>query len=186
MHGRMAADYIKDILAKPAPELVNRDVMREMFKKESQTFIAFEKRKIETIYKKTLQFNESIQAFLHKQKKIDSYEVLLKLLAEKYERMCFRLYICNEEGYQVSPNILKRNGEWVLQHDYLNKNWSWRPYFLENIIRMRNEKKGILSDLYSDIETRETIRTFSYPIVGGIYLFIDFAYEYLYENEDLL
>jgi hypothetical protein len=68
----------------------------------------------------------------------------------------------------------------------MGKNWSWRPYFLENIIKMRNERKGILSDLYSDIETGETIRTFSFPISSIDYLFIDISYQYLFEHEQLL
>ncbi|MFB7641954.1 EAL-associated domain-containing protein, partial [Peribacillus butanolivorans] len=75
---------------------------------------------------------------------------------------------------------------WIVQPNYMNKNWSWRPYFLENIVKMRNEKKGILSDLYSDIETGETIRTFSYPLNNKEYIFFDLSYSYLYENEALL
>ena len=37
-----------------------------------------------------------------------------------------------------------KDNQWVIQSEYLQKNWSWRPYFLENIIKMRNDKKGIL------------------------------------------
>ena len=39
--------------------------------------------------------------------------------------------------------------------DYYMKNWSWRPYFLENIMKMRFENKARLSDLYADIETEK-------------------------------
>ncbi|MDQ7863715.1 EAL-associated domain-containing protein [Peribacillus frigoritolerans] len=102
------------------------------------------------------------------------------------DSICFRLYICDEEGYQKSPNILHKDGQWIVQPSYMNKNWSWRPYFLENIVKMRNEKKGRLSDLYSDIETGETIRTFSYPLNNKEYIFCDLSYSYLYENEALL
>lgn len=103
------------------------------------------------------------------------------------DQIAFRMYVCDEDGFQKSPNIFKSAASgWVTQMEYLQKNWSWRPYFLENIIRMRNEKKGILSDLYSDIETGETIRTFSMPMNGSDYLFIDIAYHYLFEHEELL
>lgn len=51
---------------------------------------------------------------------------------------------------------------------------------------MTYEKKGILSDLYSDIETGEMIRTFSYPLNNEDFLFLDLSYAYLYENEELL
>ena len=74
----------------------------------------------------------------------------------------------------------------VMQPEYCEKNWSWRPYFLENIFKMRSDKKGILSDLYRDIETGETIRTFSYPLNSEEYLFIDLSYEFLFQYEGLL
>ena len=45
-------------------------------------------------------------------------------------------------------------------------------------------KKEFLSDLYSDIETGETIRTFSYPLNTHDYLFIDLSYDFLYQNEE--
>ena len=98
----------------------------------------------------------------------------------------FRIYICNEDGFQTSPNIFKGSDGWFIQPEYLRKNWSWRPYFLENIMKMRRDKRGILSDLYCDVETGETIRTFSYPLNAKEYIFIDLTYEYLYEHEGLL
>ena len=47
-------------------------------------------------------------------------------------------------------------------------------------------KKRFFSDLYSDIETGEMIRTFSYPMDDNMYLFIDLPYSYLYEQDGLL
>ena len=102
------------------------------------------------------------------------------------DQIAFRMYVCDEDGFQKSPNIFKGKDGWTTQKEYIHKNWSWRPYFLENIIKMRNERKGILSDLYSDIESGETIRTFSYPINTNEFLFIDLAYHYLFENAELL
>ena len=102
------------------------------------------------------------------------------------DQIALRIYICDEDGFQKSPNMFNENNQWVIQLEYLQKNWSWRPYFLENIIKMRNDKKGILSDLYRDIETGETIRTFSYPLKTRDYLFIDLSYDFLYQNENLL
>ncbi|SFC03293.1 EAL domain, c-di-GMP-specific phosphodiesterase class I (or its enzymatically inactive variant) [Bacillus sp. OV322] len=178
--------YQGGYLALPGSSFIPKDLLKEKIKEESQRYISFEMRKLEIVYQRTLKINEDIQLLLSKHKKFITYESLLKSLTVKLESMCFRLYICNEEGYQKSANFLKKDGSWTVQEEYLEKNWSWRPYFLENIIRMRNEKKGILSDLYSDIETGETIRTFSYPLDGSHYLFLDLSYDYLYENEELL
>jgi hypothetical protein len=114
------------------------------------------------------------------------YEALFRVLVKEMDQIAFRMYVCDEDGFQKSANIFKLNTDWVTQTEYKGKNWSWRPYFLENIIKMRNERKGILSDLYSDIETGETIRTFSFPMNGSEYLFIDISYHYLFEHEQLL
>ncbi|MDF9762591.1 MULTISPECIES: EAL domain-containing protein [Peribacillus] len=173
-------------LAKPEGEFINKDLLREKFHQECQSFISLETKKLEAVYQKTSQFNENMQGFLKQQKRVGSHEDFLRSLAKKLDYICFRLYICDEEGYQKSPNILHKDGQWLVQPKYMNKNWSWRPYFLENIVKMRNEKKGILSDLYSDIETGETIRTFSYPLNDKEYIFFDLSYSYLYENEALL
>jgi hypothetical protein len=96
------------------------------------------------------------------------------------------MYVCDEDGFQKTVNIFKEENGWTTQSAYLNKNWSWRPYFLDNIIKLRHEQKGRLSDLYRDIETGETIRTFSFPVNENEYLFIDIAYRYLFEHDELL
>jgi EAL domain-containing protein (putative c-di-GMP-specific phosphodiesterase class I) len=172
-------------LANPSVDFIDKNLLRETFRSECQNFITFEKRKLETVYQKTVQFNEHIQSLLGKHKKLDTLE-MLEALAKSLQSMCFRLYICDEEGFQKSPNVLQKNGEWIIQKEYVNKNWSWRPYFLENIIKMRYDKRGILSDSYSDIESGETIRTFSYPLNNEVFLFLDLSYSYLYEQEALL
>ncbi|PLS16497.1 diguanylate phosphodiesterase [Bacillus sp. M6-12] len=173
-------------LAKPGADFIDKDLLRVKFKNECHGFIVFEKKKLEAIYSKTMQYNNGISLLLSKYKRYEKYPELLQALAEELKDKCFRLYVCDSDGFQQSPNVFQNQGGWSVQQDYYGKNWSWRPYFLETIVKMRNEKKGILSDLYSDIETGETIRTFSYPLLNGDYLFIDLSYSYLYENEDLL
>lgn len=173
-------------LAIPGQDFIDKNLLRKKFQRDSRNFITYEKKKLESVYQQTVQFNEDMHAFLNKHKKLDTYDSLLGAIAHSFESMCFRLYICDEEGFQKSPNVLKQNGKWVIQQEYLHKNWSWRPYFLENIIKMKYEKKGILSDLYSDIDTGETIRTFSYPLHNDDYLFLDLSYSYLYEHDALL
>ncbi|GAE47674.1 hypothetical protein JCM21738_4681 [Mesobacillus boroniphilus JCM 21738] len=50
---------------------------------------------------------------------------------------------------------------------------------------MRTGKKGILSDRYSDIETGEVIRTFSLPLNGTEFLFVDLSATFLNQREGL-
>lgn len=173
-------------LAKPDQRFIDKFLLRDKFQQECQNFISYETKKLELFFQKTQLFNETLQEFLKVQKRYDSHKEMLIVLAEKLEDVCFRLYVCDDQGYQTSPNILFTEGSWLVQNQYVKRNWSWRPYFLENIIKMKNEKRGILSDLYSDIETGETIRTFSYPINDKEYIFLDLSYSYLYENDGLL
>jgi EAL domain-containing protein (putative c-di-GMP-specific phosphodiesterase class I) len=173
-------------LNKPDLNFVDRNVLKEQLKKECQDFIDSEKRKLEALYGQTEGFQNTVSDLLQKHKKLEPYEELLLALGKDMVHFAFRMYICDEDGFQRSPNIMKDTNGWIVQHEYLHKNWSWRPYFLENILKMRKEKKGILSDLYSDIETGESIRTFSFPLKDRQFLFIDISYEYISENLELL
>ncbi|MFC0473672.1 EAL-associated domain-containing protein [Halalkalibacter kiskunsagensis] len=67
----------------------------------------------------------------------------------------------------------KTNASWIIINHFRNKNWGWRPFFLQNIVNMDMNQKGFLSDLYRDIETTELIQTFSFPVLENTYLFID-------------
>lgn len=173
-------------LCKPCDHFVERDILKDRLKNECHSFIVSEKKKLEALYSITEKFQLRLQELLAKYRKITDYEELLKAVVSHLSHVAFRVYICDEEGFQKTPNFFFVQDEWKVQKEYLNKNWSWRPYFLENIIKMRKERKGILSDLYSDIETGETIRTFSYPISTNDYLFIDLSYTFLYQQEGLL
>ncbi|MCU1804687.1 EAL domain-containing protein [Cytobacillus firmus] len=173
-------------LQKPAENFPDRDILKEKLRNECHRFIVHEKKKLESLYQVTLEFNDKLIDFVNKNKKVIAYEETLEQIALLLDGAAFRLYICDEDGFQKSANYFKRDGGWLTQNEYLHKNWSWRPYFLENIMKMRINKKGILSDLYTDIETGETIRTFSFPLNACDYLFVDLSYEYLYEHDGLL
>ncbi|MBT2687828.1 EAL domain-containing protein [Bacillus sp. ISL-47] len=173
-------------LQKPSEHFTERNLLKEKLKNECHQFITHEKKKLESLHQVTLEFNEKLNDFISKNRKITNYEESLEHLAQLLDGAAFRLYICDEDGFQKSANIFKKDGGWILQKEYLEKNWSWRPYFLENIMKMRINKKGILSDLYTDIETGETIRTFSFPLNADDYLFVDLSYNYLYEHDGLL
>ncbi|MCM3568731.1 EAL-associated domain-containing protein [Neobacillus mesonae] len=169
----------------PAAEFVPRDFLLYRLKEMFHDFISYEKRKLETVFSTSEKFQTKVHEIVMKNKKL-GYEGLFQAIVKEMDQAAFRMYICDEDGFQKSANYFKDKEGWNFQGEYKNKNWSWRPYFLENIIKMRNERKGIMSDLYSDIETGETIRTFSFPMNGREYLFIDISYQYLYEHDQLL
>ncbi|MFC4320371.1 EAL domain-containing protein [Litchfieldia salsa] len=174
------------LLHKPSEYLVADDIMKERLRDDTQVFIRHEKKKLYSVYDLSEQLNGTIQGLVQKYKKVEEYNELIMLLAVELNERCFRIYICDGDGFQQSANVIKEDQGWSVKEEYYFKNWSWRPYFLENIVRMKYNKKGILSDLYSDVESGETIRTFSYPLNNEHFLFIDIPYEFLFEHDGLL
>lgn len=173
-------------LHKPDKEFIEKNVLKERLKDEFHQFIHAEKRKLHTLYTHSEKFHQRISSLLSKvMKQHEEFNAIIREVAVALDDCCFRIYICDEDGFQQSGNIIKKE-QWEFQPKYMLKNWSWRPYFLENMMKMRYDKKGFLSDLYTDIETGELIRTFSYPLNQNHYLFIDLPYSYLYEQEGLL
>lgn len=174
-------------LRHPSNEFVQSNILKDKLKERCQNFIRYEKKHLEAGYQFAEDLHKEINRILTLLKKqTQDYDQLLTGLADAFTDKCFRLYMCDENGFQVTSNILKVHGKWEIHERFKGKNWSWRPYFLENIIRMRINKKGLLSDIYSDIDSGEPIRTYSYPYGDGMYLFIDLSYEFLFEEESLL
>ncbi|MHC0038619.1 EAL domain-containing protein [Pseudoneobacillus sp. C159] len=169
-------------LQKPIDHFSDRNLLRDQLKKEIHGFVVFEKKKLLSLMELRDSLQHKVQLILNKNKKFDTYDEWLTILSKEFDEMAFRLYVCDEDGFQKSANIIKQNQKWILQKEYINKNWSWRPFFLENIIYMRKEQKGILSDLYSDIETGEQIRTFSYILNERDFIFVDISHDYLYDQ----
>ncbi|MBU8788280.1 MULTISPECIES: EAL domain-containing protein [Bacillus] len=174
-------------LQEPRGQFVERDLLKERLKAEFHQFIAHEKKKLEILYDHSEQFYKRVHQLVASLKKTSQTDdAFLLNLGKELSDCSFRIYMCNEDGFQVTKNVFKHDGTWTFQPEYIGKNWSWRPYFLENIMRMRTMRKGFFSDLYSDIETGEMIRTFSYPMDEELYLFIDLSYSYLYEQDGLI
>ncbi|MBO8157615.1 MAG: EAL domain-containing protein [Bacillaceae bacterium] len=180
-HGRYFQGFF---LAKPDRTFLPGDYFKDRFRQDIHQFILMERRKIEAQYELSSRLNEYIQKVLKETKKNQDLDYWMLDIAQKVSEFCFRIYICDEDGFQQTGNgFQKHDGHWALHPDYKGKNWSWRPYFIENIIRMNDERKGILSDVYSDIETGELIRTFSYPLNRSQFLFMDLPHAYLYEHD---
>jgi EAL domain-containing protein (putative c-di-GMP-specific phosphodiesterase class I) len=173
-------------LAKPSSQFIPENSCKQKLKSEFQQFITHERNQLSNQYNFTEQLHVRLEQLIKKDR-TTSLDELIKGLAANLTDVCFRLYICDQFGFQRSSNYVKdKNNHWQKQEEYLGKNWSWRPYFLETIVRMQYEKRGVLSDLYSDIETNEFIRTFSYPINEELYLFLDIPYAFLFERKGLL
>ncbi|CAM3686127.1 EAL-associated domain-containing protein [Mesobacillus zeae] len=172
-------------LKEPSADFVTGEVLKNQLKEECHSFIISEKKKIERLFILTSDLNRKLQELTMKYRKQKDDTQLLPLIGKELDGMAFRMYICDEDGFQDLPNLVENRGSWIFHHEHNRKNWSWRPYFLENIFKMRSEKRGFLSDRYNDIESGETIRTFSYPIGQERYLFIDLSPAFLNAREEL-
>ncbi|MEC3884816.1 EAL-associated domain-containing protein [Halobacillus sp. HZG1] len=116
-------------------------------------------------------------------KKADTF---IEGVTQQFDEESFRMFVCHMDGQQVSSNFRKKTDVWELEPHKRGANWAFRPYFLENVMQMKALNTGLLSGLYSDIETKEMVRTFSFPLTDQHFLFIDLRYAYIYEHECLL
>lgn len=91
---------------------------------------------------------------------------------------CIRIYACWDDGFQVSSNhFLNDDNKWSKDSSFRGTNWSWRPYFIPNILNMKMYKRGTMSTGYVDLDSNRTIHTFSYPATDGMYIFLDLLLE---------
>ncbi len=173
-------------LAKPDFNLLSNNSLQVNVGESIQNFIDMEK----SLLAKCLEFSIACEDILKKAAPgwsgPEYADDFLKLLEGPFDRESFRMYICNSNGQQISSNYQKRGEYWQIEAEHKGSHWAFRPYFLENIMRMKKWSKGILSDTYSDIETGDIVRTFSYPLSADSFLFIDISSGFLYDNDYLL
>ncbi|WP_226038524.1 EAL domain-containing protein [Aquibacillus saliphilus] len=173
-------------LARPEFGLTSEDALAVNVGEKVTEYITREKALIEERLTYLLHWEQRVKDLLPRfdgTKKADSF---IELVTNQFDEESFRMYVCNSDGQQVSSNFRKLDDIWEIESNKKGSNWSFRPYFLENMVQMRTWSRGILSDIYSDIETREMIRTFSYPLSDQHFLFIDIRYSFIYDNESLL
>ncbi|GGI14586.1 EAL domain-containing protein [Gottfriedia solisilvae] len=174
-------------LCTPQPTIKKLNQESEQLKTDIVKYIRGEKSKLIALRDMTNLIHQRIEVAINKYQINSDLDAFLLKISSELNSFCFRMYICDEDGFQQSSNLFKLYGEqWELQQKYRGRNWSWRPYFLETILKMQANDHGILSDMYRDIETGEKIRTFSYPLENGSYIYIDLSYDFLFKHNELL
>ncbi|SDN31678.1 EAL domain-containing protein [Alkalicoccus daliensis] len=167
-------------LGNPENYPVEKTVKQEKVRKDIHSFIDMHHRSLNRQMEFLGDMDLKVQETWLKNTEISAF---LKTLASRIKKEAFRMYICNQYGYQLSDNwIKKEDGNWLRDKGALGKNWSWRVYFLDHVGEMQFNKNGMLSDKYRDIDTNENIRTYSYPLSSDMYIFIDIDPLFLYEK----
>ncbi|MEI7026379.1 EAL domain-containing protein [Paenibacillus sp. y28] len=106
----------------------------------------------------------------------DEADRVIEGLLPRMTDNCVRMYICREDGCQVSSNFVRKEGEaWERDVQFQGSNWVWRPYFIPNILAMNQSGRGNLSQTYFDLDSSRTLQTYSCPIGSGFYIFCDLA-----------
>ncbi|RKL69177.1 hypothetical protein CR203_03860 [Salipaludibacillus neizhouensis] len=182
--GRFLQGYY---LHEPTNVFLEPSLAKEFLEGKIHTFIDMEHRRLQ----KQIEFlhgmdSKMIQILNEKDVSL-STDRLMQELTKTFKDVSFRMYICDMYGSQISANWLKENHtSWHNEEKARGKNWSWRTYFLDQIMQMKHRKMGMLSDNYRDIETNDLIRTYSYPVSDEHYVFFDLDPIFLFENDWLL
>lgn len=87
---------------------------------------------------------------------------------------CFRLFICDAAGVQMSSNVEMDEAGVRLLPEFRGRDWSFRPYFLENMLRISEYGRGIISRPYIDRRSHRKIRTFTKAMDDRRFIFVDF------------
>ncbi|WP_181349611.1 EAL domain-containing protein [Thalassobacillus sp. CUG 92003] len=173
-------------LARPVFELKDAHHISVNVSEKITDYILREKALVEDRRNHVLHWEQKVKSLLPQWGGVKKVDAFIDTLTAQFNTESFRMFVCNSYGEQVSANFRKREGNWETEPDKKGSNWAFRPYFLENTMEMRTSSRGILSENYSDIETREMIRTFSFPLSEQYFLFVDICYSFIYENESLL
>ncbi len=84
-----------------------------------------------------------------------------------------RLYICDREGDQTSPNYSFHEGQWQTDSSVVGNNWSWRPYFYQLIGSTDYQRRILRSTPYLDISTGQRCVTLSLALDNRRVLLVD-------------
>ncbi|MDQ8737538.1 EAL-associated domain-containing protein [Paenibacillus sp. LHD-38] len=85
-----------------------------------------------------------------------------------------RVYLCNDDGIQLSSNFCRESEQaWRREVQYRGANWSWRPYFVPNLVQLNENRRAIVSRAYTDLDSHVWIRTVSVLVAPGLILFMD-------------
>ncbi|MFT8361577.1 MAG: EAL domain-containing protein [Sporolactobacillus sp.] len=87
---------------------------------------------------------------------------------------CVCVYICDENGQQISSNYERvTDAKWVVNDLFNGVNWSWRPNFISSLLACKGKRKAYLSRMYVDLATHQNTRTLSTLLDNGTIFMVD-------------
>lgn len=170
---QVGARYVQGYLfSKAEPYLQHKDAFKPLLKEEMSLFSQGEFQRnthLSVIHQNLDALTQSVIRILTAEDADQLIEYSINTMTDN----CIRIYICREDGYQISSNYIRKDDAWTKDESYRGANWTWRPYFISNILMMNLQKQGILSQVYTDLDTSHQIQTYSCALGDGYYLFLD-------------
>lgn len=86
-----------------------------------------------------------------------------------------RFYLCDNEGYQLSPDFNFSGNQWFTDPRKIGYNWSWRPYFFQLLaLESSGDRDRIItSERYRDFGTDLLCKTLSLRLDSDRILLVD-------------
>ncbi|WP_248929183.1 EAL domain-containing protein [Paenibacillus hamazuiensis] len=171
---KAGARYVQGFLFSPAvPELLPDSAFEDMLKQEIKLYTEQQLHR----YRSLFSVQESLNDLITAEAMIGGAEdadALIRSLLGRVADNVVRMYICREDGRQISSNF-SRTEEcgWEVDEKFRGANWIWRPYFIPNVLRMSVQGQGHLSQVYIDLDSSRPMQTYSCPLNRDHYLFLD-------------
>ncbi|WP_167882118.1 EAL domain-containing protein [Leptospira semungkisensis] len=163
--------------AEPSPDLMDINGLSIRFSQLHELFFNYKKYQLLRRIKKERELEDRLES--------SGIEVLSNgeekvtiTLRNSYllEKSVFRMYVTNNEGRQLSPNYSAISESGMLEDDsFVGRNWSWRPYFLEQFYKNAKDTSGnwFASNPYYDLESNLLLVTYSKRLQEGNVIFVD-------------
>ncbi len=86
-----------------------------------------------------------------------------------------RFYLCDNQGYQLSPDFNFAEHKWFTDPRKIGFNWSWRPYFFQLLAMEANGDRNriITSERYRDFGSHLLCKTLSLRLDADRILLVD-------------
>ncbi len=165
--------------AEPSPELLDISGLSIRFSQLHELFFNYKKYQLLRRIKKEQELEDRLESSGIKVVAEENGRELFKIsLLNPYllEKSVFRMYVTNHEGRQLSPNYSEVSDSGMSEDDsFIGRNWSWRPYFLEQFYKNAKDSSGgwIASNPYYDLESHLLLITYSKRLPEGNVLFVD-------------
>ncbi len=151
------------LLGTPAPDIPDKSRLNGLL---DRVFFQYRDGKIKHLIREKKRINQYARAMTGELKKILSLKpstgellVHLRDIMEKH-REVVKAYVLSPEGVQVSANLIKTDGHIRPDAGFVQKDWSWRPYYLETLVnRQLFQSRYTVSGPYVDPETGRSIIT---------------------------